>query len=970
MSAIDTTAVESGIARLPAVLQDAARQWFEKFYSQNGDSLDAALDVETLVRLIASSEFAAGIILREWSWMSERIQDGSFDRPPDTASIGETAEEIVFAAVDVAELKSQLRRFRNRQLLHILWRTTQEQGAASSLAESLQSLSDLADVLIKTSVRAAESLLEPRFGLPFCTDNDRQIPLIVLAMGKLGGRELNFSSDIDLIFLYPEDGETGGPRRLSAHEYFVRLTRQIVALLDEVTGDGFVYRVDTRLRPFGESGPPVVSFAALETYLLQHGRGWERYAYIKSRPIATSNASGAVSELTQNLIAPFVYRRYLDYGVFESLRDMKALIATEVRKRQLAKNIKLGPGGIREIEFIVQSLQLVRGGGDESLRTSELQIVLPRLGHGKGISSAAVRVLSAAYNFLRRLENAIQALRDQQTHDLPEDGLDRARVLVAMNFADWTDLHTEFDRHREAVSELFDEIAFRTDSESTQSDLANSLSDHWTTAAGEAAWTALLQTNGYDQAENLAAILVKFGESLVSSKPGATAQKRLQKFIPALLVLVQERRQPHIACERVLNVAARIVRRSAYIALLNENPAAMRHLVNLCEKSAYLADEIARFPLLLDEMIDPRHYTQKITALNMQEDLAQRMQRIGNADSEEQIEILAQFQRANLFRIAVEDFSGNLPIMKVSDRLTDLAEIVLRQALDIAWRDLAGKHGVPRFTASYGRATAGLGIIAYGKMGGMELSYRSDLDLVFLHNSTGTDQETDGLKPLENSMFFARLVRRLVHFLTTQTGSGALYEVDTRLRPSGRSGLLVVNTEGFERYQDENAWTWEHQALLRSRPVAGSNEVGREFERIRSETLRNRVNREQLPGDVKSMRVKMREQLDQSTESQFDLKQGEGGVGDIEFLVQFLVLKNANRHPAVIHYTDNIRQLGALGGAALLSMDEANRLQEIYRAYRLKLHRLSLNGESPLVEAEEFAAERQFVTSVWHAHLN
>jgi glutamate-ammonia-ligase adenylyltransferase len=368
-------------------------------------------------------------------------------------------------------------------------------------------------------------------------------------------------------------------------------------------------------------------------------------------------------------------------------------------------------------------------------------------------------------------------------------------------------------------------------------------------------------------------------------------------------------------------------------------------------------------------MLDPRMYSAKITAASMREDLRERLDRSGGTDSEQQIEILSQFQRAALFRIAVADFSGKLPIMKVSDRLTELAEIVLHYALTVAWADLTSKHGEPCFMTEQGQRKAGIGVIAYGKLGGMELSYRSDLDLVFLHNSSGTDQVTSGDKPLENSMFFARLVRRLVHFLTTQTSSGALYEVDTRLRPSGRSGLLVVSVEGFERYQEDNAWTWEHQALLRSRAVAGDAAVAREFERIRVETLRNRVRRDQLRDDVLSMRDKMRKQLDQSSAKRFDLKQGQGGLGDIEFLVQYLVLKNARQHPAIIHYSDNIRQLGTLGAVGCIAVADVVRLQDAYKAYRLCLHRLVLDDAPTLVSVDQFVGERKFVCDIWQREM-
>ena len=972
MTAATNNQAMSEIDCLAGVLQQSVTLWLERLEDKEpGSAVQAGSmngELRTLIRLVASSEFAGNTLIREWGWFKAALEQGVLAEPPDQKLIREFASAAGFANDDLAQTKKRLRQFRNRQLLHILWRTIDHTGNSSNLPESLASLSNLADALIEASMRYAETSLAPRFGLPRNAAGEL-IPLIVLAMGKLGGHELNFSSDIDLIFLYPEDGETDGERVLSSHEYFTRISRLIVSLLDETTEDGFVYRVDTRLRPFGESGPPVVSFAALEVYLLKHGRNWERYAYIKARVISPNASVATISELRNNMIAPFVYRRYLDYGVFESLRDMKALISAEVRKRELADNIKLGPGGIREIEFIVQSLQLVRGGSDQQLRCAELQVVLPRLGDGRGLAVAAVDSLLVAYDFLRKMENAIQAIRDQQTHDIPDDPQDQARLMLVMEHENWDGLFAELEAHRLRVSELFADVAFRADSGPGRSQLVESLSALWGAAAPIDEWEFLLRKNSYADARALAASIVEFANAPVQRQIGASARKRLRHFVPALLVLLQDRQSPDVVCDRVLNVAAQILRRSAYVALLNENPAVLERLVTLCENSAYLAEEIARFPLLLDEMLDPRLYTTKITAASMREDLNQRLERAGSADSEQKVENLGKFQRAALFRIAVADFSGNLPIMKVSDRLTELAEIVLTYALDVAWADLASKHGEPCFTAEQGQRKAGIGVVGYGKLGGMELSYRSDLDLVFLHNSSGTAQETDGAKPLENSVFFARLARRLVHFLTAQTSSGALYEVDTRLRPSGRSGLLVVSVEGFERYQEENAWTWEHQALLRSRAVAGDAVVAREFERIRSETLCHRVRREQLAADVLSMRDKMRKQLDKSSATLFDLKQGQGGLGDIEFLVQYLVLKNADQHPSIIYYPDNIRQLGALAAVGCLAVADVERLQQNYKAYRLCQHRLVLDDAPPLVTVDRFADERKFVGDVWQREM-
>jgi glutamate-ammonia-ligase adenylyltransferase len=530
-------------------------------------------------------------------------------------------------------------------------------------------------------------------------------------------------------------------------------------------------------------------------------------------------------------------------------------------------------------------------------------------------------------------------------------------------------LLSDLDAHRQEVAGQFGALLFSADDESAQPGVAREFTTLWDSGATTDQWHTLLRQNEFHEPESLAETISGFAGAAIHRQLGRVAQRRLSRFIPLLLLLLQDRQAPNLVLERVLSVATQIVRRSAYISLLNENPAVLGRLVSLCEKSNYLAQEIARYPLLLDELLDPRMYATTISAEDMREDLAGRVRGIAATDSERQITALGQFQRATLFRIAVADHSGKLPIMKVSDRLTELAEIVLNRALEVAWQDLVRKHGTPVFSAADGDRQAGFAVIAYGKLGGMELSYRSDLDLVFLHDSSGAKQETDGDKPLDNSMFFARLVRRLIHFLTAQTASGALYEVDTRLRPSGRSGLLVTSVEGFERYQEENAWTWEHQALLRSRPVAGSGAIAREFERIRSETLRNRVHRPQLLDDVLSMRARMRKRLDQSDPQHFDLKQGAGGIGDLEFLVQYLVLRNAREHSAVIHYPDNIRQLGTLAATGCLPATDVLQLQEIYKTYRHCLHRLALEEKSHVICSDEFPDERQFVIRIWEREL-
>ncbi len=937
------------IASLPDRLRAPVERWCERFDEGTLDSLPES-DAERLILTVACSEFAGRVVQRDWAWFAEHV--GAFGTVPDNAELEETVAAVACHDLPLAEAKSRLRRCRNRVMLRILWR---DLHGLADLGETLTQLSLLADRLLDAATRYALQELDTRYGR-VRNKSGEEVPLVVLGMGKLGGRELNFSSDIDLIFCYSEGGTTDGTKAIDAQDYFGRLSRQIIALLDERTTDGIVFRIDTRLRPFGDSGPPVVSCAALESYLLQHGRDWERYAYVKARVVGLQPPQAVVDELYNDLINPFVYRRYLDYGVFESLREMQSLIAAEVRRKELADNVKLGPGGIREAEFIVQALQLVRGGSDATLQGRELQVVLPRLGSSRGLGREGADQLLQAYRFLRRLENFIQALRDEQTHELPTDAADRERLCLAMGCGDWDELVRALTTHREAVTRQFAAIAFQGRSDGgAGGELFERL---WETEAGIEDWSAALVDADTKDADAIADAIVQFAGGSAMRQTDATTRSRLQRFVPKLVAQVAGADRPLIALRRCLAVVERVLRRSAYIALLNESGTALSRFVDLCERSQYIAGQLERHPVLLDELLDPRLYTESVTREDLVRELDERLE--GAEDSESRIQAIVQFQRATMFRIAVADFNGQLPIMKVSDGLTWLAEVVLDELLRIAWRDLADRHGEPE---------AGFGVIGYGKLGGLELSYGSDLDIIFLHNSTDRRATTRGDKPLDVTMFFSRLVRRLVHFLTTQTGSGELYEIDTRLRPDGRSGVLVTGVEGFEKYQEENAWTWEHQALLRARPVAGNAAVAEQFERIRHETLTRRVRQDALRDDVISMKRRMRKELDQSSDDAFDLKHGHGGIGDIEFLVQYLVLREAAAHPAVIEYSDNIRQLDALIASGVVDDETGLRLQDIYREYRLYLHHLALDDRPGLVGSDRFVRQREFVAEAWDRWL-
>ena len=955
------SATERALQALPSEVLEPARRWLDRL---GDDVLSAVMGsgpdgLAALLRIVVGSEYAAGIIENRGDWFVEAHGSGELERSANREELEQLAQARGFDDLERETFMRALRQLRNETLVRILWC---DWIARVPLRQTLASLSDLAEFAIDAAVRHAHKEQRQRFG-DLRVDGAAQ-PLVVLAMGKLGGRELNFSSDVDLIFAYPEEGATDGAKSISAHEYYTRIARRLVALLQEVTPDGFVYRVDTRLRPFGNSGPPVISFDGLEGYLQQHGRAWERYAYVKARVIHPSCEASA-DELMQRIIHPFVYRRYLDFGVFDDLRDMHAMVTSEVRRRELSDNIKQGPGGIREIEFIVQALQLVRGGSTPSLRTPELVDALRWAIDGRELTEDTAKELRTAYELLRRVENALQAFSDQQTHDLPVDAAARARLAFLFGMRNWAELDDALREARSLVTRRFEAIAIRDAEDKPGSDAGADYSALWAAAAPANEWLAVFRERGYSDAESLAVTLARFAESGPLKRVDATAGSRLQRFVPTMLSLLATADFSATTLGRVLQVVESVLRRSAYLALLNENRPALERLVEVCGRSQYLADQLANYPSLLDELIDPTTYKQIPPLDELRAELMSRAESIAGADIEGQVELLAEFKRAMHFRVAVADICGGLPLMKVSDRLTDIAELILSSALALAHREMVARYGQPRYRLAGKPRHASLGVVAYGKLGGIELSYGSDLDLVFLHDSRGEEQVTDGDRSIDNSVFFARVARRLVHFLTTQTEWGALYAIDTRLRPSGRSGLLVTSIDAFERYQLESAWTWEHQALLRARAVAGSSIVAREFERIRAAILRRPVDAGQFRHEVGSMRRRMRSELDKSSESAFDVKQGEGGIADIEFLVQYLVLANAAEHPALIHYTDNIRQLGTLVAAKCLEKETADALQSIYRDYRAVLHRQALGARRSIVDAGLFQDERAQVIDLW-----
>jgi glutamate-ammonia-ligase adenylyltransferase len=929
-----------------------------------------------LDRLVDLSPFAADIVTRYPELLADLRTSVRLTR-----STGDGELAILLTAVlrDVAgddDFLHSLRLFRHRELLRIIWRDLNE---GAEVTESLRDLSDLADAAINAALRFASDLLRARHGEPRAEDGS-PCGVGVVAMGKLGGHELNFSSDVDLVFVYSSAGGTDGPRVLSNEEYFRLLAQRVIDLLSRNTADGFVYRVDVRLRPFGSAGPLAVSVSSLESYLVQHGRDWERYAWIKARVV---NPWADAESLYRDVLRPFVYRRYLDYGVFSSLREMKALIEAEVAKKEFRGNLKLGPGGIREIEFIVQTLQLVRGGTVAALRERELLKALPALVQAGCLPERDAAELSAAYRFLRLAENRIQALYDRQTHDLPADPADQERLALAMGCADWSTFLAALQVQRDRVARHFRDIVFRGTSGSgtgdeeygEQAGRSNGepglpeaeLARVWLDEAAPDLQLQRLKGAGFRSPEEVLERVRRLREGGLQQRLDQPGRQRLDALVPAILRVASRQAEAARALDGMVLVLEAIGRRSAYFALLNENPAALERLVGICASSEFLARLVATHPLLLDELLDPRVFEQAPSRSELATDLEVRVSRVPVDDAEARLDALRNFQQAAIFRVAVVDLSGVLPLMKVSDRLTDIAELVLEAALALAWQELVARHGEPQCVVNGALRAARFAVVGYGKLGGLELGYGSDLDLVFLHDSEGEQQQTAGAQSLDNAVFFSRLTRRMISILTMHTTSGKLYEVDIRLRPSGQSGLLVSSLTAFDLYQRQDAWTWEHQALLRSRAVAGDSGVKAAFEQLRVRALTTYVRRERLATEVADMRQRMRNELSRGTVDLLDVKQDPGGIADIEFLVQYLVLREANRYPDLVRWSDNIRQLEALAAHAILSVTDAEELANAYRTYRERLHHLNLAGAPGLLPRAETLALVATVVRHWQA---
>ena len=949
----------------PPLADDYQKRWqsFQKAAAAAGISPATNSQVlQSSKYVFAFSDFAAASCTRDPAMLTDLVDTGDLFKPRQPDDYRQIIEMCLADVEDEDALMRRLRHCRRREMVRVAWR---DLAGRADLAETMTDLSAFADACLHQTLQILYQWQCDRYGLPTAADGSKQHP-VILGLGKLGARELNFSSDVDLIFVYPKSGKTHGTKDTTSNEdFFTRLCRRLIKVIGQPTADGFVYRVDARLRPFGESGPLAMDFDTMEQYYQQQGREWERYALIKARAVAGDIAAG---NFLLERLRPFIYRRYLDYSAFESLREMKQMIVREVNRRGMANNIKLGPGGIREIEFFGQIFQLIRGGVTPALQDTGIIRVLKALAADGHIPRKVCRELVAAYIFLRNTENRLQAYSDQQTHQLPSDGNGKLRLAASMGYSDTETYIALLNEHRQIVHGHFQMLLETGEADNRRKDDEDPLEVVWQEIAGDKPAEKTLEAMGYDQPDEVLQLLDYLRNAPETKALSPRGRQRLDKLVPRFLKEARAYDNPLTTLRRVIDLIKTIERRTSYLALLLENPTALTHLVKLSHASPWIASFLAQHPVLLDELLDPRTLYLPPHKEEMQAGLRQRMGQIPLDDLEYQIEQLCIFKQINVLRVASADVTGTLPLMRVSDYLSDIAECILGEVVDLAWNHLVAKHGAPVCRLDDRNCGQGFAVIAYGKLGGLELGYGSDLDLVFLH--AGTHEPTrGGEKAIDSAQFFNRLGQRVIHILTSHTRAGKAYEIDMRLRPSGTSGILVSHIDSFGRYQMEEAWTWEHQALIKARPVCGDDSLTSRFDTIRRNVLARPRSKEKLTAEVANMRERMRKELLKPEGGVLDLKQGAGAMVDIEFLVQYLVLLHSYQYAGLLQWTDNVRLIQALIETGAMDEYTAHVLKHAYLIYRAAAHQLSLQEKPAKVPRQDFAHLQKRVAEIWEAFI-
>lgn len=936
---------------LAITVATSLNQWLKKLTELKLDFYPTLEITASIVKVWCSSLFIAESCTRKPELLLELNASGDLLSPyPDSHFSQQLAQ---LQCTSEAELMQALRKFRQREMIRIAWR---DLAGWAALSETLLDVSLLADACIQYALGFLYELACDKRGTPLLSDGSPQ-QIIVLGMGKLGAYELNYSSDIDLIFSYPENGILPDKKETSYSEFFTRLCQSLVKVLDETTADGFVFRTDIRLRPFGDSGPIIMSFEGMENYYQTQAREWERYAMIKARQVAGDFTAG--KEL-MSLLNAFVYRRYLDYGAFEELRSLKSQISQELKRKDRCDNVKLGPGGIREVEFIGQAFQLIRGGKEKALQTRGILEVLRHLSELKLLTINDAEQLTLSYCFLRRVENHIQQYQDRQTHDLPSTAVTQQILAYSLDYPDWDSFKKQLDNVRAQVQAVFDQVFSLSRHEGSEQ---HSLKI-WMHAAEDQQLQDYLRDYGFVQNAASLTLIQQFKNSSAIRHLSAKGAKILDHLMPQVIEAMQPLANPDETLKRLLTLFEAIAGRNVYLSLLAENPDALAQLLRLASASPWICDYLSRYPLLFDDLLDARSLFEPLKKAHLDEQLTQLLTHIEVEDLEAFMIALRQFKHTQVLRVAAADIMGAIPLMVVSDYLTTIAESITAQVITRAWLILTGKHGFP---PNVTLETTGFAVIGFGKFGGIELSYGSDLDLVFLYDCQDGNALTEGGEhPISCAQFYGRLGLKIRHILDIKLLSGQLYEVDMRLRPNGDSGLLVTHINSYEAYLKDQAWTWEHQALVRGRFIAGDLRLKTLYEEIRTRILSLPRDLNQLKTEVRGMRIKMREALATKKSDQFDLKHSKGGIADIEFIVQFGILARAAKNKSLITYTDNIRLLDGLQEDGFISEADAKTLKAAYCAYRDMGHKLVLQEEQTLVNTAEVLELSSKVGRIWN----
>ena len=901
------------------------------------------MNAEQLQKTLRASQYAEQVLSLHTPLLEQDFAIDQFQKSLTTSQIHSLVQDSLFDIQNENQWMSTLRILRARLMFRWIW---QDANQLTDVVTLTRELSDFADASINAAKDFARIPLLVKHGEPVGYGGKVQ-DLIVVAMGKLGAQELNLSSDIDLIFAFDEQGETNGRKCVDVQQFCIAWGQKIIYLLEHITADGFVFRVDMRLRPWGDGSALAISHAALEKYLSQHGREWERYAWIKARIVSGGVDGDELLAMTR----PFVFRKYVDYTAFEAMREMKAMIEREVARRNIEDDIKLGAGGIREVEFIVQVFQLIYGGSKLELQDRQCLVSLKHLGEVGLLDDEAVVDLEDAYLFLRRVEHAIQALNDQQTQSLPSEIDPRNRIVETLGFEDWDQFITHLNQKRQKVIYQFEHLIKEKGTET----LAESFGQ----------LEVRLESVLDDHAKNL---IKEFWFGHAIKKLPAKAIQRLKEFWPHLIEAILQSDKPQTALVRLMPLIESVMRRTVYLVMLIESKGALQRLVKMATVSPWICEELTHYPVLLDEFLSMDFELPK--RKDLEDSLRQQLLRIEIDQVEDQMRVLRLFKKSNVLTVAASDVLAESPLMKVSDALTDIAEVSVIATLNLAYQITAKKHGYP-LDAEGQRCSMdhiAFAVIGYGKVGGIELGYGSDLDLVFIHY-IDEQSDTDGLKAISGFTFAMRVAQKFMSLMTTQTLDGRVYEIDTRLRPSGEAGLLVTSLKAFEQYQLKNAWVWEHQAIVRARSIAGESSLREKFEQLRRVILTLPRDEHKVREEVLNMRQKMKDHLGSSKEQKkdgiFHLKQDAGGIVDIEFMAQYVVLAWSGTNADLAHYSDNVRILEDAAKARCLSSDDASALIQAYLSERAESHRLALANQSMQVSAADWFDTREVVCKLW-----